>query len=94
MPGSTLVANDLAWLLATHPDAQVRDGAAAVAVAEETQRASAAERAGKEDAGLLDTLAAAYAEAGRYAEAVAAEVKAERQAAVMAAMASRGPNHR
>ena len=62
-PGDVVLANNLAWLLATHPDPRHRDGAAAVAVAE-----SAALRAG-DDPAVLDTLAAAYAAAGRFAEA-------------------------
>jgi len=57
--------NNLAWLLATHADAQVRDGAEAVRLAE---RVCALTR--QRDAGLLDTLAAAYAEAGRFEDAI------------------------
>ncbi|MBI2825145.1 MAG: tetratricopeptide repeat protein [Planctomycetia bacterium] len=71
MPNATLVGNELAWILATHPDPQVRHGAEAVTVAEHTVQKRAERERGKEDAGLLDTLAAAYAEAGRYADAVA-----------------------
>jgi tetratricopeptide (TPR) repeat protein len=55
----------LAWLLATSDDDRVRDGAQAVALAELVVRA-----VGPDDPVLLDTLAAAYAEVGRYAEAV------------------------
>ncbi len=57
-------ANNLAWLLATAPDADLRDGATAVTLAEGVVAAGA-------DPGALDTLAAAYAEAGRFTEAVA-----------------------
>ena len=55
----------LAWLLATHPDRQVRNGAEAVKLAER-----ACELTGRQSAGPLDGLAAAYAEAGRFADAV------------------------
>jgi tetratricopeptide (TPR) repeat protein len=54
-----------AWVLATSPDASVRDGAAAVDLAER-----AARLAGDRQPSVLDCLAAAYAEAGRFGEAV------------------------
>jgi Flp pilus assembly protein TadD len=57
--------NNLAWTLATHPDRKVRDGAEAVELAERGCTLSE----GK-DPNLLDTLAAAFAELGRFAEAV------------------------
>jgi len=57
--------NHLAWLRATHPEAQFRRGDQAVELAERM-----IELAGRERGDLLDTLAAAYAEAGRFAEAV------------------------
>ena len=56
--------NNLAWLLATHPDATIRDGTKAVQYAEAAVNASQAQAPS-----LLDTLAAAYAECGRFAEA-------------------------
>jgi TPR repeat protein len=56
--------NNLAWLLATSRDPNVRDPAGAVAHAER-----AALRGGS-DPRALDTLAAAYAAAGRYDDAV------------------------
>ncbi len=55
----------LAWLLATCPENSFRDGSKAVALAEQTKAL-----AGIESPQLLDTLAAAYAEAGRYHDAV------------------------
>ncbi len=58
--------NDLGWLLATHVDGRYRDGREAIKL---TERAAALTR--RRDAGMLDTLAAAYAEAGRFAEAEA-----------------------
>jgi protein O-mannosyl-transferase len=62
------VQNNLAWLLATHPNAEVRDGPRAVSLAE---RACALTQ--RTNLSLLSTLAAAYAEAGRFAEAVSAQ---------------------
>ncbi len=58
------VLNNIAWILATSPDERLRDGERAVALAE---RATAY----APDVNFMDTLAAAYAEAGRYDEAVA-----------------------
>lgn len=64
-PDENGAASHLAWLLATSSDAAIRDGAEAVRLAELAQEQSA-----QEDAGVLDTLAAAYAEAERYDDAV------------------------
>ncbi len=61
----------LAWLRATHPQAQVRNGAEALQLAE---RACAL--TGGQDARALDALGAAYAELGRYPEAQAAAQRA------------------
>ncbi len=72
-PGSPAVERQLAWILATDPDAAVRNGAEAVALA---LAASAA--AGDRDPQTLDVLAAAYAEAGRFGDAVRAEEQALR----------------
>lgn len=58
--------NNLAWQLASHPDDKFRDGAQAVRWAEK-----AAGLTRKTDPSVLDTLAAAYAQAGRFTEAVA-----------------------
>jgi protein O-mannosyl-transferase len=55
----------LAWLLATGPDNLLRDGNKAVELAEQAKAL-----AEMESPQLLDTLAAAYAEAGRFPEAV------------------------
>ena len=57
--------NNLAWLLATDQDADLRDGAAAVRHA-----TKANELSHYSDAGYLDTLAAALAEAGQFDDAV------------------------
>jgi len=56
---------NLAWLLATNPDDTLRDGNKAVELVEQ-----AGALAGAESPQILDTLAAAYAEAGRFPEAV------------------------
>jgi tetratricopeptide (TPR) repeat protein len=58
-------ANNLAWLLATSGNDAIRDGARAVELAE---RVCSAES--ERTAGNLDTLAASYAEAGRFKDAV------------------------
>jgi hypothetical protein len=55
----------LAWILATHPDVSIRDGARAVQLAQE-----ACERTNYRDPVLLDALAAAYAETGRFQDAI------------------------
>lgn len=60
-PDSIGSANNLAWLLSTHPDPRLRDGRQAVAVLE-----SLLIDRKPEDPALLDTLAAAYAASGRF----------------------------
>lgn len=67
MPENPSIANELAWIYATSPDESVRDGAEAVRLAEIARRT-----AGDENASVLDTYAAALAEAGRFEEAVQA----------------------
>jgi tetratricopeptide (TPR) repeat protein len=65
-PNNAGALNNLAWVLATCPIDQLRDGGKAVALAQ---------RASQLDSGnpvILRTLAAAYAEAGRFTEAVKA----------------------
>ena len=57
--------NNLAWILATHEDAQIRDGAEALRLARR-----ACELTRHELPGHLDTLAAAYGEAGQFDQAV------------------------
>ena len=59
--------NGLAWLLATAPAAEVRDGPEAVRCA-----TLACQITSHRDAGCLDTLAAAHAEAGRFDRAILA----------------------
>jgi tetratricopeptide (TPR) repeat protein len=70
-PDAPDVLNNLAWLLATCPDAHIRDGAQAVGYAE---RACELTQYGVTP--MVGTLAAAYAEAGRFDEAIATAEKA------------------
>jgi tetratricopeptide (TPR) repeat protein len=56
--------NQKAWLLATCPDERYRDGNKAIAAATKALGLD------KNNAGVMDTLAAAFAEAGDFAEAV------------------------
>jgi len=65
-PQNRLAMNNLAWLLATSSDASNRDGTRAVALAREAIQLSS-----DVDPNFLRTLAAAYAEIGRFSEAVA-----------------------
>jgi hypothetical protein len=58
--------NDLAWIFATHPDAAVRNGAEAVRQSERACTLTSRTRPN-----FVATLAAAYAEAGKFSEAIA-----------------------
>jgi len=64
-PNAVTLTNDLAWLLATSPDSTVRDGARAMRLVEAIRQ-----HKGPARANVLDTLAAALAELGRFEEAV------------------------
>ncbi len=70
-PDSVPVLNNFAWLLATSPEAGVRNGKQAVVLAEKACTITEWKAAV-----LMGTLAAAYAEAGRFPEAVAMADKA------------------
>jgi tetratricopeptide (TPR) repeat protein len=65
-PGNPFTLNNLAWMLATCSDTSLRNGPKAVTLAERANQLS-----GETDAHLLETLAAAYAETGRFEEAAA-----------------------
>ncbi len=65
-PGWSEAALALAWSLATHPDALVRDSARALELAEQARAAL-----GDGDIRATDTLAAAYAAGGQFERAVA-----------------------
>ena len=64
-PGWPVAANNLAWILATHPDDRIRDPRRAIALLDSLD--SPPEQA----AMRLDTLAAAYAAAGNFGRAIA-----------------------
>jgi tetratricopeptide (TPR) repeat protein len=66
-----LATNNLAWVRATCPDAKFRNGAEAVRLAQRVCEATA-----NREGMYLDTLAAGFAEAGRFADAVKAQEKA------------------
>jgi Flp pilus assembly protein TadD len=74
-PRDMRIYNGLAWLLATAEDPAVRDGTEALGWAER-----AAEATGYRHALVLETLAAAQARAGRFADAVATSERAARLA--------------
>jgi tetratricopeptide (TPR) repeat protein len=69
--------NNVAWVLATASDSSIRDGARAVGFAQEAVQLS-----GSREPRFLRTLAAAYAESGRFSEAISVA----QQAAVIATM--------
>jgi protein O-mannosyl-transferase len=62
--------NNFAWLRATHPDPQIRNGTQAVSLAEH-----ACQITQSTNLWLLSTLAAAYAEAGKFSEAADTQQK-------------------
>jgi tetratricopeptide (TPR) repeat protein len=66
-----VVFNNLAYLLAASPDDSARDGKRAIDLAETAQLLEE-----KPSADVLDTLAAAYAEAGQFDRAIETENKA------------------
>jgi hypothetical protein len=70
-PANAKVQNNMAWILATCADASLRDGHKAVELARQAN-----ELTGGEKPGILDTLAAAYAEAGRFSDATQTAQKA------------------
>jgi len=74
-PTSPEVLNNLAWLLTTCPDPQFRDGTKAVQLAEQACTLTRYEKAVH-----IGTLAAAYAEVGRFAEAITTAQRAHDQA--------------
>jgi hypothetical protein len=60
-----IVLNNLAWILAANPDAEIRNGPEAIRLAEQ-----ACQLTGYKGPMLVGTLSAAYAEAGRFDEAI------------------------
>ena len=71
IPNHANIANTLAWHFATSSQSELRNGPRAVDLAQR-----AAELSGATNANVLDTLAAAYAEVGRFDDAVAAADRA------------------
>jgi tetratricopeptide (TPR) repeat protein len=70
-PDALDLLNNLAWLLATSPDPALRDGPQAVTLAEH-----ACQLTGWQKTIYIGTLAAAYAEAGRFDDAITTAQKA------------------
>lgn len=70
-PGHMNAEVNLAWVLATSPDGSLRNGARAVQLSEDIIN-----RAGHPNAIVLRTIAAAYAESGRFNDAIAAAQQA------------------
>jgi tetratricopeptide (TPR) repeat protein len=70
-PDNRDVLMKLAWLRATCPDPALRNSGEAIALAQQANKVS-----GGEDPDALDVLAAAYAEAGRFTDALATARKA------------------
>ena len=75
-PGNAALLNNTAWMLATNPNASVRNGAEAIELAQR-----AVKLAGDSEPAILGTLAAAYAETGRFPEAARTAEEAARLAA-------------
>jgi tetratricopeptide (TPR) repeat protein len=75
MPDFPEALNNLAWILSSSPAAAYRDGAEAVRLAERACALTERKRAQ-----MIGTLAAAYAEAGRFDEAVATGEEASKLA--------------
>ena len=71
LPDSPEALNNMAWILAVNADPQARNGPEAVALAERACRLTDSKQSV-----IVGTLAAAYAEAGRFAEAVTTAEKA------------------
>jgi tetratricopeptide (TPR) repeat protein len=74
-PNDAVALRRAAWVLATSPDAAIRNGGEALAFA-----VRAVEISGGNDARLLDTLAAAYAEKGQFANAALTARRAQARA--------------
>jgi Flp pilus assembly protein TadD len=75
MPDYSPACNNLAWILATSPLDAVRNGARAVDFARQANQIARGQ-----DPNVLSTLAAAYAEAGRFTDAITAAQEALRLA--------------
>ena len=76
-PSGVAALTELAWMLATERDGSLRDGTLAVTLAERARSLAV-----DPDATILDTLAAAYAESGRFEDAQATAAQAREQARI------------
>jgi hypothetical protein len=74
-PDLTEALNNLAWMMATHPDPKFRNGPEAVRLAERACKLTRNEKTI-----FIGTLAAAFAEAGRFEEAIATATRARNRA--------------
>jgi tetratricopeptide (TPR) repeat protein len=81
-PDNAEAEKNLAWELATSPDDQLRDGPRAVELAEDARQ-----RTKGHDPLILMTLATAYAETGRFPDAI----RAAEEAAQLASAAGNSP---
>ena len=70
-PNDAALMTETAWMLATNPNVSIRDGAEAVKLGERSVRLT-----NQTEPASLDALAAAYAETGRFVEAVQTARKA------------------
>ncbi len=87
-PPTAGTLNNLAWILASDPNSEIRNGIEAVRLA-----AQACELTQHHEAIMLGTLGAAYAEAGRFEEAAVAAQKAEALAMAAGNKELAGKNH-
>jgi tetratricopeptide (TPR) repeat protein len=78
-PNHLATLKRVSWLLATAPDPSLRNPTEALALAERAARLT-----GGQDPSILDILAAAYASAGRFTDAVETATRAQRLAAQQA----------
>jgi len=76
-PDNPALLSSLAWVLATWPEPAIRNGTEAVALGQRAERLT-----GDQDPVSLRALAAAYAETGRFDEAVASSRQALKLAAL------------
>ena len=74
-PDNLQVLNDTSWVLATSSDTTLRDGDAALPLAEH-----AVQLTSEREPAVLGTLAAAYAETGRFDKAIELEQRATEMA--------------
>ena len=69
--GSSIAQNNLAWILATSKNPEIRDGSKAITWANQ-----AIDNSNRQEASYFGTLAAAYAESGQFSKAIEVQKKA------------------